>query len=69
MDEVEILASEWRRLDDELEVTRWRTERLLRLGYEAREAAHLALTGIDLHALEHLIAKGCSRQTAVRIVA
>jgi hypothetical protein len=69
VDEVEIIASEWRRLDDELEVTRWRTERLLRLGYEARESARLALSQIDIHALEHLITQGCPRQTAVRIVA
>jgi hypothetical protein len=69
VDESEILASEWRRLDDELEVTRWRTERLLMLGYEDRESARLALSQIDIHTLEHLIAEGCPPRTAVRIVA
>jgi hypothetical protein len=69
VDESEILASEWRRLDEELEVTRWRTERLLMLGYEDRESARLALSQIDIHTLEHLIAKGCPPRTAVRIVA
>jgi hypothetical protein len=69
VDEVEILASEWRRLDDELEVTRWRTERLLKLGYGARESARLALSRIDIHELEHLIATGCPLETAVSIAA
>ena len=64
-----ILDSELRRLDDELEVIRWRTQRLLRIGYELHEAARLALSRIDIHELEHLIGNGCPLETAVRIAA
>ena len=56
-------------LDDELVVTRWRTERLVRLGYELREAASLALSEVDVHELERLIGNGCPPATAVRIAA
>ena len=56
-------------LDDELVVTRWRTERLVRLGYELREAASLALSKVDVHELERLIGNGCPPATAVRIAA
>ena len=69
MDDVSILDGEWRQLDAELEVIRWRTQRLLRIGYEFREAARLALSRIDIHELERLVGKGCSLETAVRIVA
>jgi hypothetical protein len=60
---------EWRRLDDDLEVARWRTDRLLALGYELRDAASLALSHVDIHVLERLIAAGCPPQTAIRIAA
>ena len=69
MDELETLASEWRRLDDDLTVVRWRTERLIALGYELREAAFLAISRVDIHELERLIGKGCPPATAVRIAA
>ena len=69
MDEVNILDAEWRELDAELDVMRWRTQRLLRIGYELREAARLALSRIDIHELERLIGTGCPLETAVRIVA
>ena len=69
MDELDTLASEWRRLDDDLTVMRWRTERLLALGYELREAAFLAISRVDIHELERLIGKGCPPATAVRIAA
>ncbi len=39
MDELDILDGEWRRLEDDLRVLRWRSERLVALGYERREAA------------------------------
>jgi hypothetical protein len=68
MDEVNILDVEWRQLDDELEVIRWRTQRLLKIGYELREAARLALSRIDIHEVEGLVGKGCPLETAVRIV-
>ena len=69
MDELDTLASEWRRLDDDLTVVRWRTERLIALGYELREAAFLAISRVDIHELERLIGKGCPPATAVRIAA
>ena len=69
MDELDTLASEWRRLDDDLTVLRWRTERLIALGYELREAAFLAISRVDIHELERLIGKGCPPATAVRIAA
>ena len=69
MDEVVPLNSEWRSLDDDLMVLCWRTERLIALGYELREAAYLAISDIDVHELERLIGKGCPTETAVRIAA
>ena len=58
---------EWRELEDELAVVAWRTERLLGLGYGLRQAAFLALSQVDVHELERLIARGCPPATAVRI--
>ena len=69
MDELDTLSSEWRRLDDDLIVLRWRTERLVALGYELREAAFLAISRVDIHELERLIGNGCPPATAVRIAA
>ena len=69
MDELETLDSEWRRLDEDLTVLRWRTERLVALGYELREAAFLAISQIDVRELERLIGRGCPPATAVRIAA
>lgn len=69
MDDVNILDTELRQLDDELGVIRWRTQRLLNIGYELREAGRLALSRIDIHELEHLVRRGCPLETAVRIVA
>jgi hypothetical protein len=60
---------EWLRLDEELMVVRWRTDRLLALGYEFRRAASLAISGADIRELERLIGKGCPRETAARIAA
>jgi len=68
MDERDSRDSEWR-LDDERTVVRWRTERLIALGYELREAAFLAISRVDIHELERLIGKGCPPATAVRIAA
>jgi hypothetical protein len=67
MDELDLRDADWARLDDELEITRWRTERLLALGFSLRKSAFLALTEVDVHELERLIAAGCPRETAVRI--
>ena len=69
MDELNIVEVDWRRLDDELDVFRWRTQRLLRMGYEQEEAERLAFSPVDTHELEHLIGNGCPLETAVRIAA
>jgi len=69
VDELDTLDSEWRSLDDDLTVLRWRTERLVALGYDLREATFLAISQIDVHELERLIGRGCPPQTAVRIAA
>ena len=69
MDELGPLNSERQSLDDGLTVLCWRTERLLALGYELREAAYLAISDVDVHELERLIGKGCPAETAVRIAA
>lgn len=69
MYELESRDGEWLWLDEELTVVRWRTERLLALGYERRRAASLAISEVDIHELERLIGKGCPRETAVRIAA
>jgi hypothetical protein len=67
VDELDTLDSEWRRLDDDLTVLRWRTDRLVALGYELQQAAFLAISQIDVHELERLIGSGCPPATAVRI--
>ncbi len=69
MDELDILDGEWRRLEDDLRVLHWRSERLVALGYERREVAFLAVSQVDIHELERLIGKGCPRETAVQIAA
>ena len=69
MNDLNSLDAEWRQLDEELEVVRWRTRRLLEIGYELREAARLAFSRIDIHDLEQLVVRGCPLETAVRIVA
>ena len=42
MDELDTLASEWRRLDDDLTVVRWRTERLIGKGCPPATAVRIA---------------------------
>jgi hypothetical protein len=69
MDTQDTRDSDWRRLDDDLALAGWRTERLLAIGYELQEAAFLALSQVDVHELERLIAHGCPPATAVRIAA
>jgi hypothetical protein len=69
VDELALAEIEWRELEDDLRVTRWRIDRLLSLGYEFRDAARLALSRIDIHELERLIRNGCPPATAVRIAA
>ena len=69
MDELDTLAGERPRLDDDLALVRWRSERLVALGYELREASFLAISRVDIHELERLIENGCPPATAVRIAA
>jgi hypothetical protein len=69
MDEVSIREIDWRGLDEELDVIRWRTRRLLGIGYASEEATRLAFSPVDIHELERLIGCGCSLETAVRIAA
>lgn len=69
MDGMDVRETEWLRLDDDLRLARWRTDRLLALGYELRDAARLAVSSIDIHELERLIGMGCPPETAVRIAA
>lgn len=63
------LYGDRRRLNDDINVLHWRTERLIDLGYPRRKAARLAVTSIDTHELERLIHMGCPPDTAVRITA
>jgi hypothetical protein len=63
------LYGDRRRFYNDLNVLRWRTERLIALGYPARGAARLAATSVDTHELERLIRMGCPPETAVRIAA
>jgi hypothetical protein len=67
--DLEIDGSDWDRLEEELAIAAWRTERLLSLGYDLREAAFLALMRVDIHELERLIVQGCPPETAARIAA
>jgi hypothetical protein len=49
-------------------VFRWRLVQSLRMGYATGQAERIAATVVDLHELEHLIGRGCSRATAYRIL-
>ena len=69
MDEFDVHDADWRGLDDELNILRWRTERLIALGYDFRRAAFLAYSSVDVHELERLIHNGCPPATAERIAA
>jgi hypothetical protein len=63
------MATKLDTLDEEFTVLRWRTERLVDLGYSRRDANRLAFTSVDIHELERLIRMGCPLDTAVRIAA
>jgi hypothetical protein len=49
-------------------VFRWRVRQALRMGVATGLAERIAATGVDLHELEDLIGRGCSRATAYRIL-
>ena len=46
----------------------WRCTMVERLGYNEGCAARLVRAGVDWHELERLLAAGCSRETAARIL-
>jgi hypothetical protein len=50
------------------EVLSWREQRLVMLGFDPERASEVARTTLDLHELEHLLGRGCPRQTAVAIL-
>jgi hypothetical protein len=51
------------------EVQRWRLEELVRAGYRPWDALTLSRrTDVDLHAAVALLGKGCSTETALRIL-
>ncbi len=56
------------RESEEVRVYLWRLTRLERFGYDGETADELAVSGIDLHALEALLAAGCPRDTAPAIL-
>jgi hypothetical protein len=50
-------------------VVRWRTERLVRAGYDAEVARELATRAdVDLHFAVELIERGCAPEMAARIL-
>ena len=50
-------------------VERWRTDELIRVGYDVEHAAILAMEpGVDLHAAIDLVERGCPPDVAVRIL-
>jgi hypothetical protein len=69
VDGLDVQETDWLRLDDDLRLARWRTDRLLALEYEPPEAARLGVSSVDIHELERLIGLGCPPETAVRIAA
>ena len=50
-------------------VERWRTEELLRVGFDVESATLIAAEpGVDLHATVAMIERGCPPELAVRIL-
>lgn len=55
--------------DRDLDILRWRFERLQRVGYDGEAALALALDeAVDLHVAEDLLLAGCPVETALRIL-
>lgn len=53
---------------EEDRVEAWRIERCLDFGYSKLMALSLAVSGVDLHQLEDLIAAGCPLDLAAKII-
>jgi hypothetical protein len=50
-------------------VERWRTDELIRVGFDVEQATILAMEpGVDLHAAIDLVDRGCPPPLAVRIL-
>lgn len=57
------------RQDEPEVVRRWRCEQLERAGYNRRDALRLANDAcVDVHRAAELLARGCPRELAVRIL-
>jgi hypothetical protein len=50
------------------EVLAWREQRLATMGFEPSWAHDIARTMLDVHALEHLLGRGCPPRTALAIL-
>jgi hypothetical protein len=54
---------------EDLDILRWRFERLLRAGYDGEASLALALDeDVDLHVAEDLLGAGCPVDVALRIL-
>lgn len=60
-------TAEARALDAE-RVYAWRIEQAISLGYSEGDATEIAMSGADLHRLAAMLAAGCPRPLAKRIV-
>lgn len=57
-----------RRVAEEQQVERWRYRRFRELGFSEGDAQWLILHGVDWHAAERLILRGCDHATVKRIL-
>ena len=56
-------------VSEHVRVLSWRVERLLAAGYDGEAALVIGLDpGIDLHTAVRLVQRGCSPETALRIL-
>jgi hypothetical protein len=53
---------------EDWQIETWCFERLRDLGLKPREASELACAGVDWHAAERLILRGCPPQLAAKIL-
>ena len=63
--------SEWPVLpsdDEDGEVYRWREEQFRELGFSHSRAVELAISAADLGQARYLVASGCARELAARIL-
>ena len=57
------------RVDEILTAENWQIHNFHRLGFDTVEAIDAVRNGIDYHEIEPLIEQGCSKETALRILA